>query len=840
MKKLLLPILLLLLVLPAISQNIGHVSGYVTELGTGNPIANQAVTISNDTSGGWFYNHTVYTFADGYYVDTIPFPNNTAGNIYVRTFDCQNNMHQAVLAFMPSNVNFTVNFSICYNNTPCSAYFYSSQSQPLDVQFTDASTGGGTDRQWDFGDGTTSTQMNPVHHYSAPGYYNVSLAIGALGTPCYNTIIQTINVWDTVVASGCQASFIAFPDSNNLSSTYQFISQSTGNINAWSWNFGDPASGTNNTSTLENPTHTYSAPGTYTACLTVHGADTSCYDMTCNTIAVAAGGGCNALFTYYGDTLNTSNTVHFTDLSTSGPGSINKWVWNFGDGTVQAIAFPGNPNVQHTYVVAGTYNVCLSIYSNDSTCYDSFCQLVTAGNFTPCQAAFTYYSDSTGSGNTIHFIDQSSGNIVSWNWDFGDGTVSVEQNPVHTYGSSGYFMVTLTVGSPNQSCFSTIADTITAGGGSGCQAYFSYATSPAPGNKVVTFTDLSSGSPTAWLWSFGDGTSGNVQNPVHTYAAPGSYTVCLTISGNNCTSTFCKDVLVPDSTSYQQVYGQVFAGNFPLTMGLAMIFSMDTVPNAQPYVAVCPIDSVGVYYFTQVPDGSYYIMAIPFDTNGYLPTYYGNTISWELATLITLGTPNNPYNINLVAPGMMSPGPGSTSGQINTGDVANAMLDKINMILMNEQGTAIGYAKVSTAGVFSFPSLAYGTYYLHAEMPGVTSDMIKITLTPEKPHADVVMTFSGHSILGIRDEVMLANEWSVYPNPVVDNLTISVDMKKETTAEIGIYNMAGVMVTRMPVTLNSGNNSIRVSTASLPVGVYTMQVRSAEGLIMTSRIVKTR
>jgi PKD repeat protein len=838
MKKLLIPILFLLIALSAMSQNLATVTGIVTDLATGNPIPNQAVTIRNDSATGWYYYQTVYTNNTGYYVDTIPVPLNTGGNLFVSTIDCQNYMHQVVLAYMPSVLNFTADFAICYNSNPCQANFSSQQMAALAVQFFDGSVGGGTTRQWMFGDGATSTQTNPQHTYGMPGYYNVTLSIGALGTTCYQTVTQTIYVWDSTGGGGCQAAFLAISDSMNTTNNYFFIDQSSGNINSWSWDFGDPASGSNNTSTLQNPEHAFSSPGTYNTCLTIHGIDSTCFDMMCLTIVVGPAGGCTAQYTYYADSSNLNN-IQFVDQSTSASGYVNYWHWEFGDGQSQSIAYPGNPNVLHTYASPGNYNVCLSILGSDSTCFDNFCQMVFVGTPPDCDAAFTYYTDSLNTGNTYHFIDQSVGNIVSWNWDFGDGNFSLQQNPVHTYAASGTYQVTLTIGSPNQLCFDVAYDTIVVGSGGGCQAFYSYSANPYPDSHTLAFTDLSSGNPTSWQWSFGDGSAGNVQNPVHTYAASGTYTVCLTITGNNCSDTFCQQVIVPDSINYFQIYGQVFAGNFPLSLGMAMIFSLDTTNNYQPFVAVCPIDSNGVYYFTMVPDGVYYILAIPFDSNGYLPTYYGNTIAWQQATPVILGTPNNPYDIYLVAGSPMTYGPGSTSGQINMGGLKTSMVDKVNMILMNEQGTPIGFTHVTSAGVFDFTSMAYGTYYLHPEMPGVTSDNIKVILTPEKPHADVVMTFSGNKIMGINDKVTLANSWLVYPNPVAGDLNITIDMKKGTEAEVNIYNLTGKLVYRTEITLNAGNNPVVLTTSSLPSGIYSMRINSVDGIVLTTKIIKT-
>jgi PKD repeat protein len=474
------------------------------------------------------------------------------------------------------------------------------------------------------------------------------------------------------------------------------------------------------------------------------------------------------------------------------------------------------------------------------------CDTLVVGTGAGCHAAFIAMPDSINSSSQYLFFDQSSGNITTWLWNFGDpgsGTnnTSTAQNPTHIFNTPGSYNVCLTIHGSDSTCYDITCQTIVIGGGSGCQANFSYLANPAPDNHTISFTDLSTGPPTAWFWNFGDGTSSNLQNPVHTFTGPALvHTVCLTITGNNCTSTFCQNVVIQDSVTYHQVYGQVFAGNFPISLGLAMIFSLDTNTNYQPFVAVCPIDSNGVYYFTQVPDGNYYIMAIPMDSNGYLPTYYGNTISWEQATIVALGTANNPYNINLVASDQMTSGPGSASGQINMGDLPTSMLDKINMILMNEQGKAIGFTKVSSSGAFDFPSLAYGVYYMHPEMPGITSDNIKVTLTAEKPHSDVVMTFNGKSILGIRDVVSFVNRWSVYPNPVVDHITISLDLKKGIKAEVSIYNMTGQLVESREVNLNDGANSIGIPTASLPEGIYSLRVYSKEGLIISTKVVKTR
>jgi hypothetical protein len=188
----------------------------------------------------------------------------------------------------------------------------------------------------------------------------------------------------------------------------------------------------------------------------------------------------------------------------------------------------------------------------------------------------------------------------------------------------------------------------------------------------------------------------------------------------------------------------------------------------------------------------------------------------------------------------MTPGPGSASGMINMGGLKSSLMDKINMLLKDEQGKTIGFARVLTDGTFDFSSLAYGIYYLQPEMPGIRSDQVMITITAERPHAEVIMTFTGNSILGIRDPGSIVSNWSVYPNPVTDHLFVSLDIKNGTQATIGLFNMTGQMVAVNSVALNKGINQVRMSTSSLPTGIYMLRLFSNGWIDIRTKVIKTR
>src|SRR4029453_13729608 len=115
----------------------------------------------------------------------------------------------------------------------------------------------------DFGDNTTSTAQNPpAHSYSAPGSYTVKLTATGPGGSVTKTATTAINV----VAAAPVANFTMTPASGSAPLNVTFTNTPTGSVTSWLWDFGD-----NTTSTAQSPSHTYSAPGSYTVKLTATG-----------------------------------------------------------------------------------------------------------------------------------------------------------------------------------------------------------------------------------------------------------------------------------------------------------------------------------------------------------------------------------------------------------------------------------------------------------------------------------------------------------------------------------------------------------------------------------------
>lgn len=141
---------------------------------------------------------------------------------------------------------------------------------------------------------------------------------------------------------------------------------------------------------------------------------------------------------------------------------------------------------------------------------------------------------------TINFTDLSTNDPDTWYWDFGDGTTSTDQNPVHTFLTNGTFNVCLTAS--NVIAGDTYCDFVTIDVYAVPVANFSFT-----GDPVVNFTDLSINTPTSWDWDFNDGGTSTEQNPTHTFVEDGTYSVCLTASNAEGDATVCKDVTISNT-----------------------------------------------------------------------------------------------------------------------------------------------------------------------------------------------------------------------------------------------------------------------------------------------------
>ena len=444
------------------------------------------------------------------------------------------------------------------NPLPVAAFTWAAPvCQGSAVQFTDHSYVSGifsgyiVKWLWDFGDGTTQTVVLPA----SPDVSHVFA-----GTALTHTVRLTVWTNDSCTSyvehlinsiPGPTADF-AYSVVNCPGQEVQFtdLSQTNGGGDIqWSWNFGDPGSGPNNLSTLQNPAHTYAASGTYYVKLTVTNVNT-CFDTITKTIFINV----NPVADFSADTACLGSPTTFTDLSVPNAPAIVSWSWNFGDGS----ALNTQTNPVHTYLNDGVFTVILTI-TNSNGCVNSIAKQVLVN---PLPTAAFSFTAQNCLGSPVCFTDMSTtppgylGHIVRWVWDFGDGTTQTIWYPAnpdvcHTFtGTSIAHVVRLTV-TTSDSCSHYIEHTVNSVPSP--IADFGFSTVNCAG-QAFQFNDqslMNGGGPVvSWNWNFGDLTSGgnnnsNLQNPTHTFATSNTYTVTLIISNiAGCTDTIVKIITI--------------------------------------------------------------------------------------------------------------------------------------------------------------------------------------------------------------------------------------------------------------------------------------------------------
>jgi gliding motility-associated-like protein len=462
---------------------------------------------------------------------------------------------------------------------------------------TNPNAPGSTNYLWDFGDGGTSTSVNPSHTYTTSGNFNVTLvATNSLG--CNATLTKTgyIPIPPMPVAS--------FSSTNNnncvVPATVNFQNNSL-NAVSYDWSFGDGG-----TSTATSPSHQYLTAGSYTVRLIATSA-IGCKDTFTQSAYVNLGT-LNAAFTTSNTNTCINTPVTFTNTTTPAPTAVT---WYFGNGNSATTT-----NATFAYPAAGTYNVMM--VAQLTGCNDTAYQTVVV-NPKPVSQFNANQTIGCSVPFNVQFTNTSTG-ATSYLWRFGDGTTSTSTAPLKTYNALGTYNVTLisysaagctdtlvktafieikTLDSTNlginatvtscapatvtfnafnnflssgtyawnfgdmttQTCACQVVSHLYASAGTytvsvnynplpGCSATrhvnvtiqtkptaaFSSTPNTICPKKPVTFTNTSVNA-TSYLWLFGDGDSSTATNPTHIYGTTGTYTVRLVARNSACADT---------------------------------------------------------------------------------------------------------------------------------------------------------------------------------------------------------------------------------------------------------------------------------------------------------------
>ncbi len=421
------------------------------------------------------------------------------------------------------------------NDTTC-------ENNPLN--FTSTSTQGSgtiTTYTWSFGDGNVITGGSTISHaYTLAGSYTVNLII----IDANNCQAQSSN-FTVIVVPAPLATFLLTPSSSCVvPQSVSFSNTTNPPANSYVWTFGDPASGSADTSVLASPPpHTYSVNGTYT--ITLSATTGNCVSVVTHTFTASP---ITAGFTFIPDTICVYDTIFFTNTTVPPPPFVS---WNFGDPASGVTNTSNITSPEHIYSSSGWHTVTM-IADIGNGCTDSHIDSV----YVRPQPVFNLFTtdDSTRCSIpvTIHFQSTGDANINRWYWDFGvAGTAdsSVQHNPNYTYTAFGNYSVSLiatnifgcsdTIIRPNYIQIQAPTVTITTQPDSGCANtdQFSF-------NAIST--NVSGDTTSVYAWNFGDGaTLNNGPNVTHTYTQCNTYNVSVTITtSGGCTATFTKPNLV--------------------------------------------------------------------------------------------------------------------------------------------------------------------------------------------------------------------------------------------------------------------------------------------------------
>jgi PKD repeat protein len=547
--------------------------------------------------------------------------------------------------------------------------------------------------------------------------------------------------------------------------------------------------------------------------------------------------GCQADFNYNYDNrimcFVACAPIQFTDNS---QGEAIRWSWDFGDGYTSE---ERNPLHIYTFLPdsLGTHfpeeiKVCLEVTFADE-CVSEVCKVISLVS-TPekCHVFFRpYRNDSLISIPEIilySFESEVPENTLQWLWDFGDGTVGEEPDPVHGYDfMGGIYTVCLTI-LTTDSCTRTYCTELYAGGPDtiiipGCQAGFAYSILDSYPPQYA-FSDSSYGDVTEWFWDFGDGNFSTEPNPIHVfrerpwydslppdptqpsgyyYPPEPAYRVCLTITTKSgCSSTFCHYIDAPYDTILP------IPCDYRIRLNTSSILGLPCSGTA----------SASLYD----PANQYELPASVYWSTGVSGTFVSGLCA------------NMPYYVILATPG----------GCTIAGSFA----------IMDYSVPAVpfGYWTYSGTGdvqrfQYNTPDSSYQCFWDFGNGTVIQGNEVTRTMSDENNPVHLKV-YDANGNLVYSEDIKISNHVTgltgpvaaharLYPNPVTDRLYVELSNNSYEFIDLMIMDLTGKQVVSEKLPVNYGD-ACSIDVSDLPQGLYLVRIMHENLLLEKGKFIK--
>ncbi len=355
----------------------------------------------------------------------------------------------------------------------------------------------------------------------------------------------------------------------------------------------------------------------------------------------------------------------------------------------------------------------------------------------------------------------------------------------------------------------------------------------------------------SWEWNFGDGNFSSAQNPEHIYSENRVYKVKLTIvsydqtNGEYISTSLTKHLKV-GYRDYFNMGGQVFAGIYPIDIGIGYLYKIEEGEVVVP-IDTIEFDEVGSFWFYQIIGGEY-IVKTDLDLqsiyyNEYFPGYVGDEINWVNAEIIHFYQTSFDNDIHLDQTPGYSSGPGGINGIVENYETGEC-INNIELLILDENNNSLSYCHSFGEGDFCFNSLAFGTYKIFAEVAGIQSSPQQVILSAENPNCNdlvIIIDFTNGSVyISELDNIELITVGEIYPNPIINDAKIVISLDKSSDIKYSIINHLGQVVYSNQEFLSAGKQALTINVSDLQNGLYSLIISTESGRKIQRKFIRIK